>query len=93
MPGTKSVNADIPDRSRPKGYRAMRDTVQGLRLHFLGGQPLGGVELAKQEDPMQLALWNWQEVDNYLRRSVELMSRHDSDRERGCPLDSSQRER
>ena len=28
-----------------KAYAAERDTVQGFKLHFLGGQPLGGVGL------------------------------------------------
>ena len=28
-----------------KGYAAIRDNVQGFKLHFLGGQPFGGVSL------------------------------------------------
>ena len=28
-----------------KGFAAIRDSVQGFKLHFLGGQPLGGVSL------------------------------------------------
>lgn len=42
-------NADIPGLilADVKGYGAVRDTVQGFKLHFLGGQPFGGVGLAK----------------------------------------------
>ena len=28
-----------------KGFAAVRDNVQGFKLHFLGGQPFGGVSL------------------------------------------------
>ena len=28
-----------------KGFAAIRDNVQGFKLHFLGGQPFGGVSL------------------------------------------------
>ena len=28
-----------------RGYAAVRDNVQGFKLHFLGGQPFGGVSL------------------------------------------------
>ncbi len=42
-------NADIPGLvlADVKGYGAVRDTVRGFKLHFLGGQPFGGVGLAK----------------------------------------------
>jgi dipeptide transport system substrate-binding protein len=42
-------NADIPGLilADVKGYGAIRDDVQGFKLHFLGGQPFGGVGLAK----------------------------------------------
>ncbi len=42
-------NADIPGLilADVKGYGTMRDTVRGFKLHFLGGQPFGGVSLAK----------------------------------------------
>jgi dipeptide transport system substrate-binding protein len=30
-----------------KGFGAVRDSVQGYKLHFLGGQPFSGVSLAK----------------------------------------------
>jgi len=28
-----------------KAYAALSDKVQGFKLHFLGGQPFGGVSL------------------------------------------------
>jgi dipeptide transport system substrate-binding protein len=42
-------NADIPGLilADVKGYGALRDNVRGFKLHFLGGQPFGGVGLAK----------------------------------------------
>jgi len=42
-------NADIPGLilADVKGYGAVRDTVRGFKLHFLGGQPFGGVSLGK----------------------------------------------
>jgi dipeptide transport system substrate-binding protein len=42
-------NADIPGviLADVKGYGAIRDNVTGFKLHFLGGQPFGGVGLAK----------------------------------------------
>jgi dipeptide transport system substrate-binding protein len=41
--------ADIPGLilADVKGYGSLRDTVRGFKLHFLGGQPFGGVGLAK----------------------------------------------
>jgi len=30
-----------------QGFIGVRDNVQGFKLHFLGGQPFGGVGLAK----------------------------------------------
>ncbi len=42
-------NADIPGLilADVTGYGAVRDNVRGFKLHFLGGQPFGGVSLAK----------------------------------------------
>jgi dipeptide transport system substrate-binding protein len=40
-------NEDIPGvmLADVKGFAAVRDSVQGFKLHFLGGQPFGGVSL------------------------------------------------
>ena len=40
-------NKDIPGiiLADVKGYAAISDKVQGFKLHFLGGQPFGGVSL------------------------------------------------
>ena len=49
-----------------KAYVPVRKNVAGFKLHFLGGQPFGGVSL-EGEYAMQLALATWQEVEEYLR--------------------------
>ncbi len=45
----KAVYDDIPliRLANVKAYVPVRKNVEGFKLHFLGGQPFGGVSLSK----------------------------------------------